>query len=458
MSHSFFSPSKSHMWMHCFGAMAQPENQVPGGSSDFADDGTASHTLAAWALENGKDAADYPDLFIPVGSKVWDVDSERIDYVQTYIDEALRRAMGGTMLVEHRVDLGDYLGVGPCWKCECHAEFQPTCDVCKGTGEAPQGGTSDVVIILVDQETGISLDLKYGMGEKVYAAYFPTKDAKKRKINTQCGNYLLGVRKECLEKGYKLKRWIAIIDQPRLGHRDEFEITDEELDAFADEVVGAIALNNEALTLGVDDPKLSEYLHADEKTCRWCNAKVRCKELKRYLYETTKMEFNEETGAPEATTVPDTAAALSEAYIALPLIQQWLKAVNASLWATVPMGTIIGPDGQPLKMVLGKGGKRMWIKEEEKTIEGLMVGAVGENEAYEPATPITAPAFEKVLKKRLGLKGKKFEAHWEAHWKKYITNAKGSMQIALGSDPRPSAGKADASEFDDEISIEDDAT
>lgn len=454
MAHSFRSPSKSHMWMHCYGAMAQPANQVPGGSSDFADDGTASHTLAAWALENGKDANEFPDLTIKVGKKEWEVDSERVYYVQTYIDEARRRAMGGSMLIEHRVDLGDYLGVGPCWKCECHAEFQPTCPVCAGTGEAPQGGTSDVVIILVEEETAIGLDLKYGTGEKVYASYFP-KGSNKRKINTQCGNYLLGVKKECDAKGIKISRYIAIIDQPRLDHRDEFEITAEELDTFGDEVRVAVALGDEALTLGVDDPALTSFLHADQLTCRWCNAKASCKELKRFLYETTKMEFDEESGAPKFVPEPQSTEHLSEAFIALPLIQQWVKAVNVALWKTVPAGTVIGPDGQPLKIVKGKDGKRMWDPTQMDTTEGLMVGAVG-SDAYEPQKPITAPAFEKVLKKRVGLKGKKFEDHWEQHWTKYITNAKGSMQIALGSDKRPAVGKADASEFDDEISIKED--
>src|ERR1700751_1990886 len=107
------------MWMHCRRAMAQPKNQVPGGTSTFADDGTASHTLASWALENEKDAGDYPDISIRVGSTDWEVDSERVEFIQNYINDVRRRAMGGILLVEHRVDLGEYLGVGPCWKCDC---------------------------------------------------------------------------------------------------------------------------------------------------------------------------------------------------------------------------------------------------------------------------------------------------------------------------------------------------
>jgi hypothetical protein len=445
------------MWMHCHGAMAQPENQVPGGSSDFADDGTASHTLAAWALDNDKDAGEYPDLTIRVGEKEWEVDSERVDFVQTYVDEVRRRSMGGVVFIEHRVDLGEYLGIGPCWKCECVPELQPTCEVCQGSGEAPQGGTSDTVIILPDEETLIAMDLKYGMGEKVYAGYFPYPGAEKRKINTQCGNYLLGAKKDADRLGYKISKFVAVIDQPRLGHRDEFEITAEELETFADEVRLAIERGSEAMTLGVEDPKLDAFLKPDDKTCRWCNAKARCKALARYVAAQVKMEFDDETGVPTGTEEPTTVEHLQQAYVALPLVQQWVKAVNKALWEHIPSGRVIGPDGKPLKIVQGKDGKRMWDPTQMDTTIGLMVGAVGA-EAYEPQKVITAPAFEKVLKKKSGLKGKKFQAMWDERWKPYITNAKGSLSIALGSDPRPAVGAASASDFDDEISTEDDAT
>lgn len=488
MAHSFWSPSKSHMWMHCHGAMAQPENQKPGSSSDFADDGTASHTLAAWALQNDKDPDEYPDLTIRVGEKEWDVDSERIEFVQTYVEEVLRRAMGGQMFIEHRVNLGEYLGEGPCWKCLDHSkEPDPKCDVCNGTGEAPQGGTSDVVIYLPDIETLIAMDLKYGTGEKVYAGFFPrvyepctqceatgvgngekpggicntcggaarvVRYGKKRKINTQCGNYLLGAWSEAKKRGWKVSKFVAIIDQPRLGHRDEFEITAEELETFADEVRYAIARGSEAMTLGMDDPKLDEFLSPEEKTCRWCNATARCKARARFTAAATRLQFDEETGAPVGTVVPESVEHLSQAFAALPLVTAWVKAVNKALWEAIPGGRVIGPDGQPLKIVQGKDGKRQWDPTQKDTTEGLMVGAVG-TAAYKPQETITAPEFEKVLKKVLGLKGKAFEAHWEEHWTQYITRAKGALSIALGSDPRPPVGQADAADFEDEISTED---
>jgi hypothetical protein len=314
-----------------------------------------------------------------------------------------------------------------------------------------------VILVEIPDEPGcymlIAADLKYGMGEKVWAGYFPHPGAKKRKINTQCGNYLLGAKKKAEELGHKVTKFVAVISQPRLGHHDEFEITAEELETFADEVRHSIARGQEAMTLGIEDPRMAEFLAPDDKTCRWCNAKVRCPAYNAKVAEEVKLEFDNETGQPIGVEVPQTLEALSRAYVALPLIQQWVKAVTKELWARVPTGTVIGPDGQPLKMVAGKAGKRMWDPTTKDEAVGLMVGAVGA-EAYKPQETITAPEFEKVLKKKLGLKGKKFEAYWEQHWTKYITNAKGSLSIAWGSDPRPAAGKADASEFDDEISTE----
>jgi hypothetical protein len=441
------------MWMHCHGAMAQPENQVAGGSSDFADDGTASHTLGAWALDNDKDCADYPELTIKVGHKEWDVDDERVEFVQSYVDEVRRRAMGGIKFIEHRVDLGDYLGVGPCWKCECVEPAIHTCEVCNGTGEAPQGGTSDTVIILPKDETLVAVDLKYGTGEKVYAGFFPHAGATKRKINTQCGNYLLGAKKDAELLGHKITKFIAVIDQPRLNHRDEFEITAEELETFADEVRFAIAQGSEAMTLGVDDPKLDAYLHPDEKTCRWCNAVVRCKARARHVAAAVKLEFDDE-GVPTGTEEPQSVEHLAEAYKALPLVMQWVKAVNKALWESVPSGRVMGPDGKPLKIVAGKEGKRFWAKDKLEEVSGLMAGRIGE-EAYKPRELITAPEFEKRLKKVTKLKGKAYNEMFNATYGDYIARAKGSLAIALGSDPRPAANVADASEFDDEISTDD---
>ena len=99
------------MWMECPGALAMNENQQPGTSSSYADDGTASHSLASWALETGKDCHEYPAELIRVNGKDYPLDEERQTRVHIYVDDIRRSAMGGILWAEHRVDLSKYLGI-----------------------------------------------------------------------------------------------------------------------------------------------------------------------------------------------------------------------------------------------------------------------------------------------------------------------------------------------------------
>lgn len=447
MSHSYRSPSKSHMWMHCYGSLAQPENQQGEQSSTFADNGTASHTLGAWALDNGKDCHEYPFPEILVNGASYPVDEERCDFVQTYVDDIRRRAMGGVLFVEHRVDLSAYLGMERCWRCEGSGAVRghPWCPICKGDGELPQGGTADAVIILPEQQTLIVGDLKYGTGEKVWASY---EDRGKKLINTQCGNYCLGVLDDAELLGYDIVRVVATIYQPRLGHVDEFEITVAELREFGERVKQAVKLGDEALVLGPNSPVFQEYLHADYHICRWCAAKARCEKLAAFVQTEVRADFEDiqESLGSEPLPVPTSTEHLSRAYLVLPLIELWVKAVKASLWKGVQAGIVLGPNGEPLKFVVGKDGKRFWAKDSKAVAEGLMVGQIGED-AYWPREVITAPAFEKLLKKKLK---KAFPEVWKDVFAPLIDRAKPSIAIAPSYDPRPTYGSADASEFEDE--------
>lgn len=457
MSHSYRSPSKSHMWMHCHGALAQPENQQgEEKSSTFADNGTASHTLGAWALDTGKDCHEYPHSEIVVNGKPYAVDEERCDFVQTYVDDIRRRAMGGVLFVEHRVDLSAYLGMERCWHCrgsgyEDHPDDFFACPKCDGKGEVPQGGTADAVIILPEKKSLFAGDLKYGVGEKVWASY---EHAGKRLINTQCGNYLLGVLDDAELLGYEIETCTAAIYQPRLGHLDEFTISVAELREFGERVKAAVELGDEALVLGPDSPEFQNYLHPDYHTCRWCNAVTNCEKRTQQVQDEVRMDFETMEETLEGPAAPTSAEHLTRAYTVLPMIEQWVKATRAALWQGVNAGSVLGPDGEPLKFVAGKNGKRMWAKGKEQEAEGVMVGQVGP-EAYAPQLPITAPAFETLLKKKLKktLKGKAFEAMWDEVYGPLIENAKPSINIALGSDPRPAYGAADAAEFEEEIDI-----
>ncbi len=155
-THSLFSPSAAHRWMACPGSMAFPENRKPGESNDYADDGTASHELAAMALRKKQSALHFMDMEISINGKTYVFDYERCERIQSYLDDVRRRAATGHLLVEQRVDLSGFLGAG-------------------------QGGTADACIALPEHRLGIVEDLKDGSGEQVYASYIvqPATDSTK---------------------------------------------------------------------------------------------------------------------------------------------------------------------------------------------------------------------------------------------------------------------------------------
>lgn len=440
------------MWMECYGALAMPENQAAEESSTYADDGTASHTIAAWALDNEADCADFPLAVQKINGREYPTDDERVGYVQSYVDDIRRSAMGGILWSEHRVDLSKYLGMAVCEACHGSGEgVDPAerCHVCGGDGEVPQGGTSDAVAILPRKRTVIVSDLKYGVGERVYASY--EKDGK-RLINHQTGLYALGVLEDVLLLGYEIDTVIVRIYQPRLGWIDEFTISARELlSEFASRVVIAAEAAGAALVLPVDQLDAQKLLTPGDKQCRWCRAKARCPALQRFVAAETRADFDDESGEP--LEVPESTEHLARAYRALPLIQQWVKATSSALWKAVNSGKeVIGPDGQPLKLVEGKLGPKTWLPEKllSGDVEAALVGQLGDK-AYQPHKPITAPEAAKLLDK------KATKALWKDVFEPLYSRAPGSLQIAWGSDERPAAtGRvASSDEFDsDEIGVE----
>lgn len=450
MSHSFFAPSKGAMWMECYGSLAMPENQAEETSSIYADDGTASHTIAAWALDNEADCSDFPLAVQTINGREYPTDDERVGYVQSYVDDIRRSAIGGILWAEHRVDLSRYLGMAVCDVCHGAGEVDAdVCPKCDGDGEVPQGGTGDAIAILPAKRTLIVSDLKYGVGERVYASY---QHNGVRRINHQTGLYALGALEDVLLLGYDIRTIIVRIYQPRLNWIDEFTISASDLlYEFAPRVVAAANAAGAALVLPVDQLDAQKLLTPSDKACRWCLAKARCPALQRYVAEQTRADFDDESGEPLA--IPESTEHLARAYRALPLIQQWVKATQSALWKAIANGQdVIGPDDKPLKLVEGKLGAKTWLPQKllSGEVEGALVGVLGDK-AYQPRKPITAPEAAKLLDK------KATKATWKDVFEPLFSRAAGSLQIAWGSDERPAAGSRTASsdEFDsDEIGVE----
>src|ERR1019366_6826529 len=141
-THRLFAASALHRIIPCPGSMSFPENRVDGGSSTYADDGSASHELGAMTLKANAECINFLGVTIKLNGREYTFDEERCERIQGYVDDVRRRAVGGHLFVERSSD------VAP--------------DV---------GGTADAAIALPGKRLGIVEDLKDGSGEKVYASY-----------------------------------------------------------------------------------------------------------------------------------------------------------------------------------------------------------------------------------------------------------------------------------------------
>jgi hypothetical protein len=416
--HKLFSPSKAGMWMNCPGSIAFPENQVTdGGSSSYADDGSATHYWGARELLNHDDGSG--DI-TEINGSWYTLDEERFARVQDYANDVARRAIGGYLYVERFVDLSHVLGEG-------------------------QGGTPDAAIVVPSKALGIIEDLKDGSGERVYASYIvePATDTtpEVREPNPQLALYALAWL-PLWDLFEHIEEILLVIFQPKLGVIDEFKISRAGLLEFGEKAAAAVELARISMVRGPDSLTTAGYLHAGVKQCRWCRAAARCPELKAVTERETRMDFEDESSQPGIPAVEHNAD-LGKLYAKVPLIEIWCKAVKAELVKRVTAGeAIIGVDGKPYKFVEGEEGKRSWA--DENAAEAALLGQLGPD-AYSKPLLLTAPAAEKALIKKYGGK-KKLEATWNDVFAPLITRPRGKPILTVGSDSRPAftgAGKAE---------------
>ena len=418
MSHSkLFPPSASNRWLNCPGSVAFPENQGDGTSSTFADDGTATHNWAAYTLDGNKISV---GAIQTINGKEYTLDEERADRIQSYVDDVRRRAAGGYLFVEQKVDLSAYIGKG-------------------------EGGTADAVIALPRSHLGIIEDLKDGSGEKVYASYLvqPATDTtpEVREPNPQLALYALGMLPE-FEMFGEIDNVLLVIYQPKLGHIDEFPIDVEALKTFGKKASLAVELARAALGAGPDSLTTLGHLYPGTKQCRWCRAKANCPALAQFVADEVRADFD--TIEAEEPKVPTDTKQLAKAYNAVPLIEMWCKSVKTEAHNAVLSGKeIIGVDSKPLKFVEGKQGDRTWT--DPLTAEAALVGQLGPK-AYSEPKLLTAPAAGKLLDK------KATKQIWKDVFEPMIKRATGKPTLTLGSDPRPPvSGVASAEDFTDEL-------
>lgn len=336
----------------------------PGGSSVYADEGTAAHEIRELCLELGLD----PDHFL--GMKVWvngapyEVTQTMCEFLQPGIDWIRSHTLSPD--VEIRVDLSPWL--------------------------PGQFGTMDGGWVTGD--TLYASDLKYGAGEDVSA-----EDNRQQKLYALGYWHYLGRP--------PVKKVVVCIDQPRLGGLKFWDLTIEELLEFGEECKKVYAELMEIVTKSAEYQTVDEFYAAfrdrfkvTQKGCRWCKAKepgangkyLGCPARNDFFMDLFQGQFDDLDEIP-AFPDPETFDPAKRFHVVRHASEakKWLAAMHeASLAAAV--------DGNPdpgSKAVIGQRGDR-YLTDEVKAKE-ILEKALG-NGAYKPKQLIGITDIEAKLK------------------------------------------------------------
>ena len=339
--HARLSPSASHIWLTCSGAIPLIErlNLKDSGSSIYADRGTAMHTVMELCLTEGKRPKDFvglklepsPGVFITIDIEM----AQIVDHAVKYVRSIESEGDVYVLFCEEKVEVSHEHGIF---------------------------GTVDVIVVH-DGMLEI-VDLKTGRTEV---------EAVK---NTQLMLYAIGAYKE-FGAPLGIDQFRVTIVQPLVySEPQSYDFDLKELLAFEAEVEVAI---------------LRTQTHKDtfvpsEKACRWCRARHVCPAQVQMVNELAAVEFKsigKETPEPE----------LGELFAKAKMVKATMKAVEAEVLRRLV-------EGRPVKGYrLAPGSlSREWDESKldklEKTLDLLY-----EERLYMLPPKLKSPAqLEKALK------------------------------------------------------------
>lgn len=367
--HALLSPSSASRWLACPASVGLSKD-IPDVRSKYSTEGTAAHLVASYCLEDKNDAVKHVGKMYAVDDiDAYLIEEEMASYVQVYLDYVRRESRKKKLLVEQRLPLTPL------------------------TGEADAFGTADAVII--DNGKLTIVDLKYGMGVKVYA-----KENKQMMMYAAAAAIEYGV----VEDFTKFK---VVVVQPRLDHIDEWEFDIHTAGQFLADIkqVAPFALAGGGLFSPAED------------TCRFCKAKAICPALYAKVAELTSDGFENLDAKNEID--------LSKAMRSVGMVEDWCTAIRAETERRL----IAGEKVAGWKLVQGRMGARQWAdsKAAEETMKGLKIP----NETMYKSTLISPTQAEKALVK--------LPDQWSA-LQAFITQKQGSPSVAPSTDPRPDMG------------------
>lgn len=329
--HAKLSPSASTRWIICAGSVPLSAG-MESKSSIFAQEGTDAHSEGETDLLGGARATS-PAVLVYV------------DYVRSLLGP------GTELYVEKRVKV--------------------TKDI---------EGTADAIVWDSVDETLYVLDYKNGSGVPVEV-----------RGNTQLMIYGLGA---LLTTGHKPKTVVVGIIQPRCSHPDGpirlVEYSAMDLLEFHDKLLDAAERVRDAENTYPSAPGMStaeweeEFLHPNEKACRWCLAAPKCPKVKATATSLATRVFS-----PLVNYDP---AELAHTLDMLPVLEGWVKNVREFAYSEAEAGRPI-----PGYKLVEKRATRRWaesITDEYLSKQtGLDVTEITESKLLSPA------AVEKLLGK-----------------------------------------------------------
>lgn len=380
--HAILSPSSAARWTRCPGSVALTRG-MPDEGSKYADDGTATHELAALCLQSGSDASAFLGRIFPVNGSDYEVDDARAERAQFYVDYV--RSLGGEVFVEQRLSIQ---GI---------------------TGEEGAHGTSDAVVVTQDEL--IIVDLKDGMGEVV------------AENNEQLIIYAMAALRHFEFLEFDHVRMVIV--QPRQNAIREWDIPVADLVERAG-VISEAAMLSWCYLGGDPLPVNPRHLSPGDKQCKYCKAKATCPALAEKVQQTIgntfedMVEMTNEHG-PKAVTCHED---ISQALAAVDLIEDWCEAVRAEGHRRLCNGIPV----PGFKLVAGKKGARAWTNaaEAETTLKSMRL-KVEQMYDLKLISPTTAEKLAKA--------GDLGPRQWDK-LQALITQADGKPSVAPESDKR----------------------
>lgn len=315
--HAILSPSSAKRWINCTPSALLAE-EAGSKSSVYAEEGTLAHEIAEYALTKYLEGE-----YDPI-----------IDDAVPLKDEHLENPLFG-------VDMADYIReycefvIGEGYEMQkqdgvCRTFLERRVDI---TYFAPDSfGSVDVT--LVSDKTIHIIDLKYGAGVKVYAD-----------MNEQMLMYALGTLKSLdADKIEKIRMTIA---QVRLDHYDTFEMTKQDLLAWADKVLKPAA---KMAIQGIGKQVIGSW-------CGFCPVKAQCRAQR----DAILADFDEK---PEPLLLSDEE--IVDLIGKIDTYKSWIESVNKYVYDRA----IQGHKWKGYKLVAGRTSRV--IKDEAKIRQALL--------------------------------------------------------------------------------------